>query len=61
MTQNYPVDFVESKSQQLLDRSMSDSDLCKLLSNGSEPTVDAVIYMLPHTGMATWYLLYIRA
>lgn len=45
------VRYVESQLFPLLHRPISDGDLWNLLSNGTEPIVDAVLYLLPHTGM----------
>ncbi|KAJ4860104.1 septin domain-containing protein [Trichoderma breve] len=44
------VRYVESQLFPLLHRPISDGDLWNLLSNGTEPIVDAVLYLLPHTG-----------
>lgn len=46
------VRYVESQLLPLLNRPISDGDLWNLLSSGTEPIVDAVLYMLPHTGIA---------
>lgn len=50
---HHAVDFLESTLSPVLDRSMADADLVSLLSNGNEPIVDAVLYMLPSTGTVT--------
>ncbi|KAJ6785872.1 hypothetical protein PWT90_05447 [Aphanocladium album] len=47
----HAVDFLESTLGPLLDKQMADADLISLLSNGNEPIVDAVLYMLPSTGL----------
>ncbi|KAL6876024.1 hypothetical protein HDV57DRAFT_502726 [Trichoderma longibrachiatum] len=44
------VRYIESQLFPLLHRPVSDGDLWNLLSNGTEPIVDAVLYLLPHTG-----------
>ncbi|EHK21017.1 uncharacterized protein TRIVIDRAFT_51177 [Trichoderma virens Gv29-8] len=44
------VRYIESQLMPLLHRPISDGDLWNLLSNGTEPIVDAVLYLLPHTG-----------
>ncbi|KAL7918517.1 hypothetical protein ACQKWADRAFT_303901 [Trichoderma austrokoningii] len=44
------IRYVESQLFPLLNRPISDGDLWNLLSSGTEPIVDAVLYMLPHTG-----------
>lgn len=46
------IRYVESQFLPLLNRPISDGDLWNLLSSGTEPIVDAVLYMLPHTGIA---------
>ncbi|KAM0247720.1 hypothetical protein ACHAQJ_009751 [Trichoderma viride] len=44
------IRYIESQLFPLLNRPISDGDLWNLLSNGTEPIVDAVLYLLPHTG-----------
>lgn len=51
---NHAVDFLESTLSPLLQKEMADADLVSLLSNGSEPIVDAILYMLPSAGMLKW-------
>ncbi|OAR00346.1 hypothetical protein LLEC1_00312 [Akanthomyces lecanii] len=48
---HHAVDFLESTLSPLLEKCMADADLISLLSNGNEPIVDAVLYMLPSTGL----------
>lgn len=48
---NHAVDFLESNLSPLLQKQMADADLISLLSSGSEPIVDAILYMLPHQGL----------
>lgn len=45
------IRYIESQLLPLLHRPLSDGDLWNLLSNGTEPIVDAVLYLLPHTGI----------
>ncbi|KAM3434593.1 hypothetical protein NHJ13734_005936 [Beauveria thailandica] len=47
----HAVDFLESALTPLLEKQMADTDLVSLLSNGNEPIVHAVLYMLPSTGL----------
>ncbi|KAJ3483139.1 hypothetical protein NLG97_g7382 [Lecanicillium saksenae] len=47
----HAVDFLESTLSPLLEKQMADADLISLLSNGNEPIIDAVLYMLPSTGL----------
>ncbi|KAK4090094.1 cell division/GTP binding protein [Purpureocillium lilacinum] len=42
--------YVESRLTRLCNKPIEDSDLCTLLSNGAEPIVDVVLYLLPHSG-----------
>ncbi|KAH6604084.1 hypothetical protein Trco_007530, partial [Trichoderma cornu-damae] len=44
------IGYVESQLLPLLNRPIGDGDLWNLLSNGTEPIVDAVLYLLPRTG-----------
>ncbi|KAL7787027.1 hypothetical protein V8C37DRAFT_391194 [Trichoderma ceciliae] len=44
------VRYIESQLLPLLNRPIGDGDLWNLLSSGTEPIVDAVLYLLPHTG-----------
>ncbi|TQV92382.1 hypothetical protein V2A60_007073 [Cordyceps javanica] len=48
---HHAVDFLESTLAPLLEKRMADADLISLLSNGNEPIVHAVLYMLPSTGL----------
>ncbi|ATY59492.1 Cell division GTP binding [Cordyceps militaris] len=47
----HAFDFLESTLAPLLEKQMADADLISLLSNGNEPIVHAVLYMLPSTGL----------
>lgn len=42
--------YVETLLSSLLDNPVDDSDLWNILSSGMQSTVDAVLYMIPHTG-----------
>ncbi|UNI19687.1 hypothetical protein JDV02_005858 [Purpureocillium takamizusanense] len=45
--------YVESRLARLCNKPIEDADLCTLLSNGSEPIVDVVLYLLPCSGPDT--------
>jgi hypothetical protein len=42
--------YVEDLLSPLLDKPMEDSDLWNIISGGGLSIVDAVLYMIPHTG-----------
>ncbi|KFA52912.1 hypothetical protein S40293_00994 [Stachybotrys chartarum IBT 40293] len=44
------VRYVKSHLASLLDKQVSDSDLCAFLEGGGGSIVDVVLYLLPHTG-----------
>jgi hypothetical protein len=53
------IRYIESQLLPLLHRPISDGDLWNLLSNGTEPIVDAVLYLLPHTGIVPYICYYL--
>lgn len=42
---------MDAQLSQLLDKSISDTDLSTILSGGGESIVDAVLFLIPHTGL----------
>lgn len=42
--------YVESHLASLMNKPMADSDLFTLVNSGGEPVVDALLYLIPHSG-----------
>lgn len=42
--------YVESHLASLMNKPMADSDLFTLVNSGGEPIVDALLYLIPHSG-----------
>lgn len=42
--------YVESHLTSLMNKPMADSDLFTLVNSGGEPVVDALLYLIPHSG-----------
>ncbi|KAF5964389.1 hypothetical protein FBULB1_12811 [Fusarium bulbicola] len=42
--------YVESHLASLINKPMADSDLFTLVNSGAEPVVDALLYLIPHSG-----------
>lgn len=43
-------EYVDQQLKYILNKSMEDVDLLNFMSGGGGPIVDAVLYMIPHTG-----------
>ena len=43
-------DYIDSLLSPILEKQVDDSDLWNILSGGGQPIVDAMLYMIPHTG-----------
>ncbi|KPM46209.1 hypothetical protein AK830_g303 [Neonectria ditissima] len=54
------LQYVQSHLAPLLGKSMDDSDLFSLLNAGGEPVVDVLLYLIPHRGLETEDVAYIK-
>ncbi|KAF5268797.1 hypothetical protein FOXYS1_297 [Fusarium oxysporum] len=52
--------YVESHLTSLMNKPMADSDLFTLVNSGGEPVVDALLYLIPHSGLVREDVEYIK-
>ncbi|KAF4331660.1 hypothetical protein FBEOM_14585 [Fusarium beomiforme] len=52
--------YVESHLTSLMNKPMADSDLFTLVNSGGEPVVDALLYLIPHSGIGQEDVEYIK-
>ncbi|KAG4257073.1 hypothetical protein FPRO03_04083 [Fusarium proliferatum] len=52
--------YVESHLASLMNKPMADSDLFTLVNSGGEPVVDALLYLIPHSGLVREDVEYIK-
>ncbi|RGP69750.1 hypothetical protein FLONG3_7702 [Fusarium longipes] len=52
--------YVESHLTSLMNKPMADSDLFTLINSGGEPVVDALLYLIPHSGLGQEDAEYIK-
>lgn len=52
--------YLDSQLRSVLEKPLDDSDLWSLLTNGGQPNVDLVLYMVPQTGLSRGDIDFIR-